>query len=447
MPDTLEQELARLEGRIADTSVIDELSRVRRGLTERDDGRAPFRLDALRIATPCKERWADMVGDDRVRVCNGCARPVFDLSEMTRAEAQAVLATRGITPCVRLRRRADGTVITADCRAQARHRARTVVSCAIAAGASLFGASASRAEPAGSSVSREEMTGGIEGVIKDGATGEPMIGATVVVSGGRLREKVAAITDENGAYAFGELPPGTYEVTVYSSETTTERHDVRVGIGRTTPVYVTVPGETIIIVNGDLPIIDQGGPSHGITITTDYLTGGIPVPGRTFEDALGSPPDTEPVRPTLDPPPPPPHRPTIEWSSWVRVGYGIEDDAASGSEKRIGAQPDEHRPIWEAAVGADISLPVALRGDLRIGAWAEARTSSGPVLGGEILLETDGLVALRAGTNTNVVTGAIVFGARDLRFVVSTTTSRDDWSATAGVELDPIRALRRLLGR
>src|SRR5262245_46711865 len=113
----LQDEIACLEAQLdpARVGVIDELTKVRKDLTSRPAPRASARLANLRIASPCKERWNDMIGDDRVRVCNGCERPVFDLSEMTRAEAEAVLATRGVTPCVRFYRRADGTVMTADC--------------------------------------------------------------------------------------------------------------------------------------------------------------------------------------------------------------------------------------------------------------------------------------------------------------------------------------------
>jgi hypothetical protein len=39
-----------------------------------------------------------MIGGARVRACGGCNRPVFNLSAMTREDAEAVLATRGLTP-------------------------------------------------------------------------------------------------------------------------------------------------------------------------------------------------------------------------------------------------------------------------------------------------------------------------------------------------------------
>ena len=73
-------------------------------------------LDGLRIASPCKASWDDMVGDDRVRFCGQCAKNVYNVAGLTRDEAYALLRDNcGETVCMRLWRRADGTVITADC--------------------------------------------------------------------------------------------------------------------------------------------------------------------------------------------------------------------------------------------------------------------------------------------------------------------------------------------
>src|SRR5258706_8075361 len=111
--DDLQRELGRLETKLApDSRVVDELAAMRGELARPRDGDSPFQLAGLRVASPCKERWAEMTGDDRVRVCNGCDRPVFNLSEMTRDQAEAGLATRGIEPCVRFYRRDDRTVMT-----------------------------------------------------------------------------------------------------------------------------------------------------------------------------------------------------------------------------------------------------------------------------------------------------------------------------------------------
>lgn len=75
-------------------------------------------LDVLkncRIASPCSARWEDMAGDDKRRLCCQCDLHVHNLAAMSGAEIEELLRTSGSTPCVRMYRRADGTVITADC--------------------------------------------------------------------------------------------------------------------------------------------------------------------------------------------------------------------------------------------------------------------------------------------------------------------------------------------
>ncbi|HZW05892.1 MAG TPA: hypothetical protein VFF65_02120 [Phycisphaerales bacterium] len=76
-------------------------------------------LDRVQIAAPCHARWEDMTGDERTRHCAECRLDVHNLSAMTRTEAEAFLRERlggeGGRLCARIYRRADGTVLTADC--------------------------------------------------------------------------------------------------------------------------------------------------------------------------------------------------------------------------------------------------------------------------------------------------------------------------------------------
>ncbi|GAB5536242.1 MAG: hypothetical protein Rubg2KO_24910 [Rubricoccaceae bacterium] len=72
-------------------------------------------LYGLRIASPCDADWAAMPGTDRVRNCADCALNVYNLSEMTTREARALIRQHEGRLCVRLYRRADGTVLTRDC--------------------------------------------------------------------------------------------------------------------------------------------------------------------------------------------------------------------------------------------------------------------------------------------------------------------------------------------
>src|SRR6266849_4080752 len=73
------------------------------------------RLDHLRIASPCPVGWEQMAGDDRVRFCEQCSLRVYNISAMTRNEAETLIANTEGHICARLYRRSDGTIITKDC--------------------------------------------------------------------------------------------------------------------------------------------------------------------------------------------------------------------------------------------------------------------------------------------------------------------------------------------
>lgn len=74
-------------------------------------------LNSLRIASPCSARWEHMSGDDRRRFCEDCGLHVHNLSAMTREEADAFVHAHadGGRLCIRMYKRADGTIITRDC--------------------------------------------------------------------------------------------------------------------------------------------------------------------------------------------------------------------------------------------------------------------------------------------------------------------------------------------
>ncbi len=72
-------------------------------------------LDGLTVASPCAVSWDSMTGTERVRDCAQCRLRVYNLSAMTRPEAESLIAEKEGRLCVRFYRRADGTVITRDC--------------------------------------------------------------------------------------------------------------------------------------------------------------------------------------------------------------------------------------------------------------------------------------------------------------------------------------------
>ena len=72
-------------------------------------------LDQLRIAKPCPASWDEMRGDDKKRFCTQCEHNVYNLSEMTRAEATDLIEQSESRVCVRMYIRQDGILMTRDC--------------------------------------------------------------------------------------------------------------------------------------------------------------------------------------------------------------------------------------------------------------------------------------------------------------------------------------------
>src|SRR3954471_9556528 len=76
---------------------------------------APISLNVIRVENPCPAEWEKMHGDARVRFCDECKLHVYNLSSLTRAQAERLVAQHQGRLCVRYYQRADGTVITQDC--------------------------------------------------------------------------------------------------------------------------------------------------------------------------------------------------------------------------------------------------------------------------------------------------------------------------------------------
>jgi hypothetical protein len=81
-------------------------------------------LQNIRVASPCTASWNDMAGDDRVRECATCNKHVYNLSHMTRDQAERLIVATDGALCVRYYQRADGTILLRDCTIGARRRRR-----------------------------------------------------------------------------------------------------------------------------------------------------------------------------------------------------------------------------------------------------------------------------------------------------------------------------------
>lgn len=103
-------------------------------------------LDNISVASPCTQDWARMrpgeENPDQVRFCSSCSKNVYDISAMTKTEAEELISSREGRLCVRYFRRHDGTILTKDCPvglAAIRQRWHRLISCASTVLLSLFG--------------------------------------------------------------------------------------------------------------------------------------------------------------------------------------------------------------------------------------------------------------------------------------------------------------------
>lgn len=72
-------------------------------------------LNNIKIASPCSQDWEAMSGDSRKRYCGECKLNVYNLSGMTKDEAENLLLNAEGRLCVRFYKRTDGTILTQDC--------------------------------------------------------------------------------------------------------------------------------------------------------------------------------------------------------------------------------------------------------------------------------------------------------------------------------------------
>ncbi len=128
------------------------------------------------------------------------------------------------------------------------------------------------------------QTGKIRGKVTDLTSGEPLIGANVLVVGTSL----GAATDVNGVYSISNLQAGVYEIKAsyigYQTITTT---NVRVSADLTTDVNFQLPAEGIsvgeVVVVSERPLINPSN-TNAIRNTTSEVIEDLPV--RDFNNIL-----------------------------------------------------------------------------------------------------------------------------------------------------------------
>ncbi|HEX8198036.1 MAG TPA: carboxypeptidase-like regulatory domain-containing protein [Pyrinomonadaceae bacterium] len=186
-----------------------------------------FDVNKLRVAAPCSMSWEAMKGDDRKRLCDSCQLNVFNVAELTEPEVRALVAkSKQERVCVKLYRRADGTVITRDCPVglrALRRRAAGFAGAALAAILSLFSVSYAQSKK------DKEYKPNINTGIFKGETGfrEGILKGTIIDPAGfaipnvkitalnlDTGQKSVSTTNKKGHFQIALLSTGKYDVEI-----------------------------------------------------------------------------------------------------------------------------------------------------------------------------------------------------------------------------------------
>ncbi len=185
-------------------------------------------LDQIQVAKPCPASWEEMKGNDSVRFCSQCQLNVYNLSALTKLEAERLITQSEGRLCVKFYQRADGTVLTQDCPVGVRAFRKRVSKIAATAFSTLLslltGNSIDRtafaqdlqldqSKPTIKRTDSPFTKSSIEGSVTD-ALQSVIYGAQVTLINQQTKEEMFDKTSEMGRFGFYGVAPGEYTIKV-----------------------------------------------------------------------------------------------------------------------------------------------------------------------------------------------------------------------------------------
>jgi hypothetical protein len=252
-------------------------------------------FDRLRIASPCPVSWEKMKGDEQVRFCDECQLNVYNLSGMTRRQAEAIVRQTEGRLCARFYRRADGTILTRDCpvglRALRRRTAR-IVGAAASALLSFCLSAMGQQKPAAATCEPDSGKPAIKRTKIEGPTqvdfatfsgklldphGAAVPRIKVELINEATKKSFSATSDVAGAFHFRLLPKGFYTLKVEKSYGfggyERQRISVRAGEAMQLDVELELDAGTTVTVGivDSYDAIDTTKPGGTFTITNEMI--------------------------------------------------------------------------------------------------------------------------------------------------------------------------------
>jgi Carboxypeptidase regulatory-like domain len=191
------------------------------------------KLDQLRVVSPCSTDWDRMSGDEKKRFCSGCNKFVYDFSQMTRRQVEAIVSINRGRMCARITRRPDGSLLTMEtppAHPVIARRASPVVNATLAAilGLSVPANALNVDVSAAQLIFRSDADS--DGARAPYSGGEAPVGGTVfdpqgaVIQGAAVKlisdagAELKTITSTEGEFTFARVPYGAYIMLIEAKE-------------------------------------------------------------------------------------------------------------------------------------------------------------------------------------------------------------------------------------
>jgi hypothetical protein len=241
-------------------------------------------INKLRVASPCSVGWETMTGDERARHCESCKLNVYNIAGMTNDEVQHLVANREGRLCIRLFRRADGTVLTKDCPVGFRAYQKRVAKFAGATLSVLFGlvgfgsaqTEKTKKETEKIKTERKVNDSAFNGIVAD-LNGAVIPDVTVRLFAADSKKPLRVTrSDDDGIYSI-PIAAGTYRLEFQRKHfNTLIVHNAVVTDGMTTDLNVQLEPAGVTVVVGifaEEPMIDTRSSSVKTTITRRQIEG------------------------------------------------------------------------------------------------------------------------------------------------------------------------------
>jgi hypothetical protein len=179
-------------------------------------------LDKIKIASPCSADWDQMLGNEQVRFCKNCNINVYNISNMSKKQAEFLISNKEGRLCATFYRRTNGTILTQNYPARILNIKRLVIKVVGVAFTMLLSfnitsygqiTSKTNEQSLKTSIFTKNSPSSIAGRIYD-ETEAVINGAEIILINEANEKTISTTSDEYGKYKISILEPGLYTMKV-----------------------------------------------------------------------------------------------------------------------------------------------------------------------------------------------------------------------------------------